>query len=489
MNIVDPILFQCRYQPPAAAICAPGTGIGLISYGRLEQFIHNIGRRVLTLDLSPGSIVAILIEDPIFHAAIVLAFTRLGIVTFSARGEQFPDEMKVDAVISDKPLPSLPTHRIVLADMSWTTGDGRPVESHYVPRSTGSDICRIVLTSGTTGDAKAVAISHKLLSDRIGRIHMVYGPRLNSCSRIFCDVSFNAWFGFQFFIHTLWRGGTYFLPGDSFESTIEAFEYYKVQGWVVAPGGLANMLSHFEQYSAYQSRAELIISGGDLLSKSLSERVRARICSHLISAYGSTETGTVASAPAHAISHMRGAVGYINPGISVQITNETGRILPTGSDGIVRIRSELGVEGYVGNPVDSASVFKDGWFYPGDTGALTSDNVLLITGRQKAVLSIGGDKFKPEMVEEVLAAFPAVDQAAVFSLPNELGIDAVSAVIMARSNIDKDQLRAHCEARLPRQVVPVDFIFVDKIPRNAMGKIDRAKLPELAKSKIVVYRQ
>jgi acyl-CoA synthetase (AMP-forming)/AMP-acid ligase II len=484
MNIVDPILFQCRYQPPAAAICAPGTGIGLISYGRLEQFIHNIGRRALTLGLSPGSIVAILIEDPIFHAAIVLALTRLGIVTFSARGEQFPDELKVDAVISDKPLPSLPTHRVVLADMSWTTGDGRPVESHYVPRSTGSDICRIVLTSGTTGDAKAVAISHKLLSDRIGRHHAVFGPRLASCSRLFSDMALSTSLGFQFLIHTLWRGGTYFAFGGSFESTLEAFEYYKVQGWVVAPGGLANLLSHFEQYSAYQSRTELIISGGDLLSKSLSERVRARICSHLVSAYGSTEASMAATAPAHAISQMRGAVGYVAPGILVQIVNESGRILPVGSEGIVRIRSEFGIEGYVNNPAASADAFKDGWFHPGDAGALTPDNVLLITGRQKAVLSIGGDKFNPERIEEALLAFPGVDQAAAFSVPNELGIEVVWAAIVAPAKINMENLTAHCRRLLPSYAVPAFIAVTGTIPRNAMGKIDRAKLPELAKSQM-----
>jgi acyl-CoA synthetase (AMP-forming)/AMP-acid ligase II len=484
MNIVDPILFQCRYQPPAAAICAPGKGIGLISYGRLEQFIHNIGRRALTLGLSPGNIVAILIEDPIFHAAIVLALTRLGIVTFSTRGEKFPDELKVDAVISDKPLPSLPTHRIVLADMSWTTGDGRPAESHYAPRSAGTDICRIILTSGTTGDAKAVAISHKLLSDRIGQHHAVFGPRLASCSRIFSDMTLSTSLGFQFLIHTLWRGGTYFFPGDSFESTLEAFEYYKVQGWVVAPGGLANLLSHFEQYSAYQSRTELIISDGDLLSKSLSERVRARICSHLVSAYGSTEASVAATAPAHAISHMRGAAGYVAPGISVQIVNEAGRVLPAGSEGIVHIRSEFGVEGYVGNPAESASAFKDGWFHPGDIGAITPDNVLMITGRQKAVLNVGGDKINPETIEEALSSFPGVERAAAFSVRNELGIEVIWAAIVAPTKIDMENLTAHCRRLLPSYAVPAFIAVTDAIPRNAMGKIDRARLPEFAKSKL-----
>ena len=85
MNIVDPILFQCRRQPPAAAICVPGPGIGLISYRRLEIFIHNISRRMHALGLPERSIVAVSIGDVIFHAAVLLASTRLGVITLSLR--------------------------------------------------------------------------------------------------------------------------------------------------------------------------------------------------------------------------------------------------------------------------------------------------------------------------------------------------------------------------------------------------------------------
>src|SRR6266702_4286778 len=88
MNIVDPILFQCRRQPPAAAICVPGSGIGLISYRRLEQFVHNITRRLLPLGLPKQSVVAVNLQDDIFHAAVVLALTRLGMITVSLRDDQ-----------------------------------------------------------------------------------------------------------------------------------------------------------------------------------------------------------------------------------------------------------------------------------------------------------------------------------------------------------------------------------------------------------------
>src|SRR5450432_3974645 len=98
MNIVDPILFQCRQQPPTAAICVPGPGIGLISYRRLEIFIHNVSRRLLSFGLPPGSIAAVSIDDVIFHTAMVLALTRLGVATISLRQTSLPP-IRVDAYI------------------------------------------------------------------------------------------------------------------------------------------------------------------------------------------------------------------------------------------------------------------------------------------------------------------------------------------------------------------------------------------------------
>ena len=86
MNVVDPILFQCRRQPPVAAICVPSAGIGLVSYRRLALFIHNISRRLTATGLRPGQLVAVSIEDQIFHIAMLLALARLGIASVSARG-------------------------------------------------------------------------------------------------------------------------------------------------------------------------------------------------------------------------------------------------------------------------------------------------------------------------------------------------------------------------------------------------------------------
>jgi acyl-CoA synthetase (AMP-forming)/AMP-acid ligase II len=474
MNIVDPILFQCRRQPPVAAISVPGAEIGLISYRRLALFIHNISRRLTATGLRPGQLVAVSIEDQIFHIAILLALARLGMASVSARGAaRLP--LPVDGFIIDKTLPAGVTDRVVLVNMSWTEGDGIPVDAAPVRPD---DLCRVILTSGTTGEPKGVPISHRLLADRIARHTTVFGARLADCRRIYSDMPITTSLGFQFLLATLWRGGTYFLPGDSFASTLTAIEQYQTQCVLAPPSGLELLLKWFEVTPAYQSNLQVVISGGDLLSQALSHRVRARMCSHLVSLYGSTEASITATAPAHALDRMPGAVGYLTPGVRAQIVDREGVVQPPGREGLLRIRSEFAVDRYLGEPSGSERVFRDGWFQPGDIATIDAEGLLVITGRDKNVLNIGGDKISPEVVEAAIAAFPGIAEVAVTSLPNAAGNHEVAAIIVAKGEIDLDALGRHCAAQLSPQFVPAHFAMIDRLPRNDMGKIDRPQLTE-----------
>src|SRR5262249_58286191 len=119
MNIPDPILSQCRQQPPVAAICVPGPGVGLISYRRLALFIHNIGRRLASAGLRPGQLVAVNVEDQIFHITMLLALARLGIASLSVRGAARAP-LPIDAYITDKALPAGPPRPPLLPPPSLT---------------------------------------------------------------------------------------------------------------------------------------------------------------------------------------------------------------------------------------------------------------------------------------------------------------------------------------------------------------------------------
>jgi acyl-CoA synthetase (AMP-forming)/AMP-acid ligase II len=480
MNIVDPILFQCRRQPPVAAICVPGPGIGLISYRRLEQFVHNLTRRLHTLGLPAGCVVAVSIQDVIFHIAVLLALTRLGMITVSAREDEKLLPIKADVLISDSKI-NLNTAQMVQADLSWTEGDGRPLAPHLLPQTHEDNLCRLILTSGTTRAAKAVAVSHRLLAGRMARHLSVFGNRLGNCSRIYSDVPVSSSLGFQFLIYTLSRGGTAFFPGTTFESTLPALDQYKVQCMVGSPGGFENLLRWFDVVPAYQSNIEALLCAGDVLSSTLSHRLRSRICSHLVTFYGSTEASMSATAHAHEIIAVPRAVGFVTPQVTIQVVDASGSILPADQEGHVRIKSRYAVDQYFGNPEESSKVFRDGWFYPGDLGLLNSEGLLVITGREQSVLNLGGDKISPETIELILSQFNDILEAAVFSVPNEYGNREIWAAIVCKGPRDQGALAEYCAARIPRPFAPTRFYFVESLPRNEMGKIDRNHLHDWVK--------
>jgi acyl-coenzyme A synthetase/AMP-(fatty) acid ligase len=224
---------------------------------------------------------------------------------------------------------------------------------------------------------------------------------------------------------------------------------------------------------------DTILSSGSLLPKSLLERVRPRLCSHLVTGYGSTETAMSATAPAHRIADIPGAAGYVTPGMRIEIVDEADRALPAGTEGIIRIASQFGIDRYLDDPIESAAVFRYGWFYPGDLGSLTSDNLLVISGRQNDVLNAGGGKMAAEKVEAALLAYQGVREAAVFMRTSSSGVEEVWAAIVTSEAVDAGALRAHCAAHMPHVFVPVHVVPMERLPLNATGKVDRPRLKNM----------
>ena len=282
------------------------------------------------------------------------------------------------------------------------------------------------------------------------------------------------------------RGGTIFFLGPEPADILQTIDLYKIEGMATSPYGLGEFLKFFEADSAFEVGFDHIICQGAMLTAELSRRARARMCQNLYSTYGATETTTVAVGPASLIDVVPGAVGYVLPGVTVEALDKSGNALPPGQTGALRIQSHHMASGYVGDPEATRTFFRDGYFYSGDVGHVTPEGLLVITGREKTALNLGGDTVSPESVEAIITSFDAVAEAGVFALNNNLGIAELSALIVARSPIDESSLREHCARRLPPSCVPVRFIIVDALPRGGQGKIDRHRLPEIAAAKTIL---
>ena len=237
MNIVEPILFQCRQNPPAAALCAPGTALNVVSYARLGRFIHNIGRRALGAGIRPGQIVAIQVKDTSFMPpsrwrSPAWAWRRCRSPISTCRpgcGWTAPSPMRPPRFGSWANVP------LVLADLGWTEGDGKPVDERFV--SPGGDVsARIVLTSGSTGTPKAIAISHAMEIERYAALPVRVRKRRQPIARAFSPTWGSGRAPASGSVYVLSRGGTFFFPGATPMDSLQTFGLYKVGGPVRLAG-------------------------------------------------------------------------------------------------------------------------------------------------------------------------------------------------------------------------------------------------------------
>jgi acyl-coenzyme A synthetase/AMP-(fatty) acid ligase len=266
---------------------------------------------------------------------------------------------------------------------------------------------------------------------------------------------------------------------------VQAFDLYTVTGMVTAPNGLSQFLRFYELPGAPACSFDVIACLGAQLPRALAQRAQAHMTPHLSSGYGSTECGQTATAPVGAIRQASGAVGFIAPDLSVEVVDEKGHSVPPGREGHIRVKSPHAVTEYLADRTATAEAFRDGWFYPGDLGSLTSDRMLIIGGRSNSLINLGGDKIKPELVEEVLITFGGVQEAGVFERRDAFGIAELWAAVVSTGAINAAMLKCICDQQLGAAYAPRHFVQVHALPKNEAGKLDRAKLasqPQPAKA-------
>jgi len=154
-------------------------------------------------------------------------------------------------------------------------------------------------------------------------------------------------------------------------------------------------------------------------------------------------------------------------------------VLPPLEIGNVRIRREEVFSGYLDEEGITSSSWQDGWFYPGDLGALSEDGLLVVLGRVSEIMNLGGEKIDPVMIDEFAKTIAGVCDAAAFTIPNEAGVELAWIAIVRGANFDAPQFPAIMQAKWP-VLKNMNLAFIDAIPRNGMMKIERQKLKQMA---------
>jgi malonyl-CoA/methylmalonyl-CoA synthetase len=228
----------------------------------------------------------------------------------------------------------------------------------------------------------------------------------------------------------------------------------------------------------------LFVSGSAPLLADTHRQWRERTGHAILERYGMTETNMNTSNPYEG-ERVAGTVGMPLPGVDLRIANhDTGTPLPQGEIGMIEVRGPNVFGGYWRMPEKTAAEFRaDGFFITGDLGLIDAGGYVHIVGRGKDLVITGGYNVYPKEIETEIDAIPGVVESAVIGLPHADFGEGVTAVVAvpAGSALTEAGVLATLEGRLARFKQPKRVIFVADLPRNTMGKVQKAALRETYK--------
>jgi malonyl-CoA/methylmalonyl-CoA synthetase len=206
---------------------------------------------------------------------------------------------------------------------------------------------------------------------------------------------------------------------------------------------------------------------------------RARTGQAILERYGMTEAGMITSNPYQGGRRLAGTVGYALPGVSVRITDTEGHVLPPGKVGVLEVKGPNVFKGYWRNPEKTKEEFRKGYFVSGDLAKMGKDGRVTIVGRAKDLIITGGFNVYPIEVEGEINSLPGVGESAVVGVPHPDFGEGIIAVVTAAPGgapPSEAEIIGSLAQRLAKFKLPKRVFVAKDLPRNAMGKVQKANL-------------
>ena len=475
------------------ALVVPGGEI--MSYDGLIEESGRLANALTAAGVGRGDRVAVQVEKSARNLVLYLACLRMGAVYLPLNTAYTLNELAYFIADSE---PSLvvcdPVVREGVAALAGpmgarvetldAAGEGsladlaRAQPAAFTTATVSSDeLAAIVYTSGTTGRSKGAMLSHGNLEANARTL--VEAWRFTADDVLIHALPIYHVHGLFVAINVLlMAGGTMiFLP---------RFDPGEIVGLMPSATALMGVPTFYTRLLRQAgltpeavSAMRLFVSGSAPLLAGTHREWRERTGHAILERYGMTETGMNVSNPYDG-ERIAGTVGLPLPGVEVRITDpETGAAIPRGGIGMIEVKGPNVFKGYWRMPEKTAQEFRaDGFFITGDLGTFGQDGYVSIVGRGKDLIITGGLNVYPIEVEEKIDSLPGVVESAVVGLPHPDFGEAVTAVAATGGgeHPTEAQVLAALEAELAAFKRPKRVIFVDELPRNTMGKVQKAAL-------------
>jgi malonyl-CoA/methylmalonyl-CoA synthetase len=330
-----------------------------------------------------------------------------------------------------------------------------------------NDLAGLLYTSGTTGRSKGAMITHGNLRSNAEALVKLW--RITADDRLLHALPI-------FHVHGLFVAlNTAFLSG----AEIVWFSKFDVNGLIAAmpratllmgvPTFYTRLLATRDFGADTARHMRLFVSGSAPLLTETHRAFEAQTGHAILERYGMTETGMIASNP-YAGKRVPGTVGFALPDVSVRIQG--------GQPGVLEVKGPNVFRGYWKLPEKTAEEFTaDGHFVTGDVGMIDAEGRVSIVGRAKDLIISGGFNIYPKEIEDVLDGFAEIGESAVIGVSHADFGEAVVAVVTSRTTLPPESaLIARLSEKLAKYKVPKRVFVTNELPRNAMGKVQKAEL-------------
>ena len=474
-SIIEAFRTRALRHPAAPALFH---GSQVIGYGQLLALLHSAAADLHRHGVRPAAVVGLAMEQTPLHCVILLALLRLGALVLPI-SPALPQTERLRLVhrygmqllITDSdsgPAGDIPLLR--LAGLSARDNEADP-DTGFQPEA--DTPARLALTSGTSGEPKAILHNHGELLQRA--LHTTeawdHSTRLLP-PRLHLTVATASLLG------TLCRGGAVVFPwGGEFPNLIAAVRQHAVTHLIQSPAS-ALALAALLPRNGLPGLKQLRLVGGMPTPAQL-QILQHHLTPQIHITYALTELGVVAIATPKMLQGSADHTGRVQNWVRLQVVDEAGRALPPGSSGEIRVITTPMPRGYYRDEANTLLRFRDGWFHTGDLGSLSADGLLRIEGRNDDLLNIGGHKVLPWRIEEILLRHPGVKQAAVFGIAADDGGAQLAAALVVDQAEQAERLAGWCRQHLgfydERRV-----LLLPALPRNELGKIQRGELRRMA---------
>jgi len=453
MNVVGPILHYGRTRSDTAALVK---GESVITYGEFADLVLRTASHLTAHGFQRGDRIGLCLRDTSDHLVALLAMAHMGAIAVPLDWRAPPPEnarlitgldlacvLKETTAREVKGYPSIPVdpewHRAVaLADPAT----GSPSSWH--------DAFVISATSGSTGTPKLTMIC---------TLPLYYSGGRNSC------------------IAHLLRGDSVILY-SSLITPVEFVDVVNSQRITVAvgvPSTVRQLLAASGEGLLLPRSTAFFCTGAPLHPEEKRQAAR-RLTPLFHERYGTAETLAISVLRPNDLADRSASVGQPHSLAEIEIVDENDRPLPRGVVGLLRFRGPG-----LGSPLPGSAAeanFRDGWFYPGEIARYDEAGYIFLQGRTSDVIMHRGAKIYPAEIEATLTEHAGVIEAAVLGWGDPDNEEAVIAFVVPQGEIPASELLAHCRMRLTPHKVPRQFHFLDELPKNTAGKIDKTAIAE-----------